>query len=229
MKFRNPETGEVFGTQRLVLEWIRFRKCRNGDWARENAKEAARLMGYEVVEEHTPTHEKTHDDAIENAHVQSEAKENKTVLTKNDGKDETLEANMDKPRICEVLGVEVNERVYYKDPNGETLQFYIAPDGSTGWVFESGKPLSQFGIGYAISQAINHPERIIRKPRFTQREVERAKAIKMIYPTAYMLKEADPFIRVLDEHWNLLARVDINLFASFRSGQSYTLEEIIDG
>lgn len=37
------------------------------------------------------THEKTHADAIENACVQSE------------------EVNMDKPRICEVLGVEVGE------------------------------------------------------------------------------------------------------------------------
>ena len=45
----------------------------------ENRKKAARLMGYEVVEEHTQTHEKTHADAIENARVRSE------------------EANMDKP------------------------------------------------------------------------------------------------------------------------------------
>ena len=48
-------------------------------FGQENRKKAARLMGYEVAEEHTPTHEKTHTDAIENACVQSE------------------EANMDKP------------------------------------------------------------------------------------------------------------------------------------
>lgn len=51
MKFRNPETGEMFDIQRLVLEWLRFRSCRDSDWVRENAKEAARLMGYEVVED----------------------------------------------------------------------------------------------------------------------------------------------------------------------------------
>ena len=49
------------------------------DWCNEHPHEAARLMGYEVVEEHTPTHEKTHADAIENACVHLE------------------EANMDKP------------------------------------------------------------------------------------------------------------------------------------
>ena len=45
---------------RMVQKWVR---------------EAARLMGYEVVEdEHTPTNEKTHADAIENAHVHLEEK-----------------------------------------------------------------------------------------------------------------------------------------------------------
>ena len=41
-------------------------------FGQENRKKAARLMGYEVVEEHTQTHEKTHADATENARVQSE-------------------------------------------------------------------------------------------------------------------------------------------------------------
>ena len=48
-------------------------------FGQENRKKAARLMGYEVVEEHMQTHEKTHADAIENARVHLE------------------EANMDKP------------------------------------------------------------------------------------------------------------------------------------
>ena len=56
------------------------------DWIAGNPREAARLMGYEVVEEHTQTHEKTHADAIENARVQSE------------------EANMDKPLKDWTLG-----------------------------------------------------------------------------------------------------------------------------
>ena len=56
---------------------INGEKCT--EWALSHPHEAARLMGYEVVEEHTPTHEKTHADAIENARVHLE------------------EANMDKP------------------------------------------------------------------------------------------------------------------------------------
>lgn len=66
-------------------------------------------------------------------------------------------------------------------------------------------------------------------PRFTQQEVERAKAIKLIYPTAYRLEEADPLIRVWDKEGKLLSHVDTALFPSHQSGQSYTLDEIIGG
>lgn len=42
-------------------------------FGQENRKKAARLMGYEVVDdEHTKTHEKMHAVVIENARVQSE-------------------------------------------------------------------------------------------------------------------------------------------------------------
>ena len=65
--------------------------------------------------------------------------------------------------------------------------------------------------------------------RFTQQEVERAKAIRVIYPTAYRLEEADPLIRVWDKEGKLLSHVDTALFPSHQSGQSYTLDEIIGG
>ena len=67
------------------------------------------------------------------------------------------------------------------------------------------------------------------KPRFTEQEVERAKAIRLIYPTAYRLEEADPLIRVWDKEGKLLAHVDVNLFLSLNPEQSYTLDEIIGG
>lgn len=51
MKFRNPETGEVYTVDRLVLEWLRFRSIRDTEWVKAHPCKAARLMGYEVVEE----------------------------------------------------------------------------------------------------------------------------------------------------------------------------------
>ena len=184
---------------------------------------------------------------------------------------------MDKPRICEVLGVEVGERFAYPNRVG------------TFWISENGHLWCDDGdLKTFVPALVNHPERIIHlpkeeanmdkplkdwtlgeakeyctsrngncaddcifskkgigmvcgiapkpvwwtlpeKPRFTQQEVERAKAIRLIYPTAYRLEEADPLIRVWDKEGKLLAHVDVNLFLSLKPEQSYTLDEIIGG
>lgn len=147
------------------------------------------------------THEKTHADAIKNARVHSE------------------EANMDKPRICEVLGVEIGEE-FRLDVGGP---YHITKNGAFLDTF------GNYPNASILCDLMEHPDRIIRKPRFTEQEVERAKAIKVIYPTAYQLEEADPLIRVWDKEGKLLAHVDVNLFLSFQFGQSYTLDEIIGG
>ena len=103
MKFRSPETGEVFEDISDALEdayqcWDCpgigscpiGRKAMNYNMdccsvVEKHAEKAARLMGYEVVEETHGNAQKTHADAIENARMYLE------------------EANMDKQRICEVL------------------------------------------------------------------------------------------------------------------------------
>lgn len=76
---------------------------------------------------------------------------------------------------------------------------------------------------------INHPDRIIRKPRWTEQEVERAKAIKMIYPNAYRLESSDVFVQVWGKEEILLAHVEVDLFPSLRPGQPVELDEIIGG
>ena len=178
---------------------------------------------------------------------------------------------MDKPRICEVLGVEVGERFAYPNRVG------------TFWISENGHLWCDDGdLKTFVPALVNHPERIIHlpkeeanmdkplrdwtlgeikdycsgysecptkcpfrnmcdlgpspdvwdlseKPRFTQQEVDRAEAIRLIYPTAYRLEEADPLIRVWDKEGKLLAHVDVNLFLSLKPEQSYTLDEIIGG
>ena len=91
MEFRNSDTGEVALTIDQALEQFCDSKqdcdyCELREpvqqykgtrypchqYVRANQQEAARLMGYEVVEEHMQTHEKTHADAIENARVHLE-------------------------------------------------------------------------------------------------------------------------------------------------------------
>ena len=126
---------------------------------------------------------------------------------------------MDKPRICEVLGVEVREEFDFCMFSG----LYVDEAGyvrlNEGAIIES----------TILCLLINEPDSIIRKPRWTEQEVERAKAIKLIYPAAYRLEEVDPLILVWDKEGELLSYLDAALFLSIQTGQSYTLDEIIGG
>ena len=194
MKFRDKDTGDVFethcdtcgiGSSGCGLAW-RGAQC---TLFRLNPHEAARLMGYEVVE----------DD-----YDQSQKSRN-SVAKKED-------ANMDKPLKDWTLG-EIKRCCVESKQNCEKCPV------SGEYKTTSDCKLAIFPAHWDLDD----------KPRFTEQEVERAKAIKVIYPTAYQLEEADPLIRVWDKEGKLLAHVDVNLFLSFQSGQSYTLDEIIGG
>lgn len=73
---------------------------------------------------------------------------------------------MDKPRICEVLGVEVNENFKFNDfPFDECKVYFVGTDGE----IRNAKGGSV--TGGELCYIINNPDRIIRKP--TQEQVER--------------------------------------------------------
>lgn len=131
---------------------------------------------------------------------------------------EKEEANMGKPRVAQVLGVEVGEVFTADTPYGQFKRCVVDEEGQ----------ILNTGIN-VLCYIINHPDRIIRKPHWTEQEVERAKAIKLIYPAAYRLEEVDPLILVWDKEGELLSYLDTALFLSIQPGQSYTLDEIIGG
>lgn len=68
------------------------------------------------------------------------------------------------------------------------------------------------------------------KPRFTEQEVERAKAVKVLYPEIYYIKNDDGWLRGLTKGKEsiFLDRV-LSWFPSVQPGQCYTLDEIIGG
>ena len=117
------------------------------------------------------------------------------------------EANMDKPRICEVLGVEPEEKFEIR-----------------------GNTLGRFRINKVecLNNLINHPENIARKPRWTEQEVERAKAIKMLYSEAESIEMYGFGIRVFNRKL-VIAILDPSLFPSLRQNEIITLDEIIGG
>lgn len=79
-----------------------------------------------------------------------------------------------------------------------------------------------------LCEIINGELKIIRKPRWTEQEVEMAKAIKVIYPDAENLEECDPVVQVCCEKF-VIATLDTALFPSLRSNETVTLDEIIGG
>ena len=168
------------------------------EYVRANPHEAARLMGYEVVEDGN-------------------------VLTKNDSKGESLEANMDNPRICEVLGVEVGEKFTIADTD-----YWIEKNGA---IFSDGNQRDLVGVSL-ICDVVNHPDRIIRKPRFTQQEVERAKAIKVLFPEINAIKYDGAWtqcLEIVDGTYFQREVITRHLFPSVEKGQVYTFDEIIGG
>ena len=181
------------------------------EYAMANPHEAARLMGFEVVEDEK-------EDSMfysQSLEVLNPAKAIKEAKEK--------EANMDKPRICEVLGVEVGEKFTIADTD-----YWIEKNGA---IFSDGNQRDLVGVSL-ICDVVNHPDRIIRKPRFTQQEAERAKAIKEIFPNAYKLARnlsAITIYRVEDDIPFYLATIQAERFHSLRPGETVTLDEIIGG
>lgn len=233
MKFRNPETGEVFethcdtcgaGSSGCKLVWKNVSCGR----LKENPHETARLMGYEVVE----------DDSCKNCtHYKGESICGLRDLNVEIDPDEKCvawekrkEANMDKPRICEVLGVEPEEKFEIR---GNTLgRFRINKYGT--FQIEISNDCWGFSTVECLNNLINHPENIARKPRWTEQEVERAKAIKVLYPVVKTLAYVDivgQTFYMYDDEDNYKGSLD-NLdetFPTLRSIRRATLDEIIGG
>lgn len=214
MKFRNPNTKEVYEVVHNNCEASGF--CANlsclfcpisnktkgmcSTWINDTPNEAARLMGYEAVE----------DDC-------DQSQKSRNSVAKKE------EANMNKPRICEVLGMEVNQNFQFNDfPFDEVKSYFIGTDGEIRNVH--GGEVASSELCYII----NHPDCIIREPRWTEQEVERAKAIKMLYSEAESIEMYGFGIRVFNRKL-VIATLDPSLFPSLRQNEIITLDEIIGG
>ena len=148
------------------------------------------------------------------------------------------EANVDKPRICEVLGVEVGEPFSIDGYPTDYGMVQVCEDGKIRRVISSAEfPFAQDGeVGHKIGSnalyyLLNHPERIIRKPRFTQQEVESAKIISVLFPEATHIERlrGSKVLGITGAEDGWIADIESSLFPEIKSGQSVTLDEIIGG
>ena len=133
------------------------------------------------------------------------------------------EANMNKPRICEVLGVEVNQNFQFNDfLFDEVKNYFINTDGEIRNIL--GGEVTSSELCYII----NNSDCIIHMSSWTEQEVERAKAIKMLYSEAESIEMYGFGIRVFNRKL-VIATLDPSLFPSLRQNEIITLDEIIGG
>ena len=167
------------------------------EYTRANPYEAARLMGYEVVEDdHIP---------------QAEKKE---------------ETNMGKPRICEVLGVEVNENFKFNDfPFDECKVYFVGTDGEI--INAKGGSVT----GGELCYIINNPDRIIRKPRWTEQDKEDALMVKRVFGEHQIGVRRDYLgqLFTIAEKGCPTTAINRDMFPSVKTEQSVKLDEIIGG
>ena len=141
------------------------------------------------------------------------------------------EANMDKPRICEVLGFDVGEQFYIAD--SYCNPYHITPEG----LIEDKDGDVQDCIALDL---INYPDRIIRKPRWTQQEVEDAKNIKRMFCSGtfpnFTHIQKDELGRpamvdcpMRDNNGWFFVGLEKGMFPSLRPDETVTLDEIIGG
>lgn len=141
---------------------------------------------------------------------------------------------MNKPRIAQVLGVEVGEEFTYDFGANQVNRgaFKIGADGKR--YYKTGDLWNPCYNEDDLAVIINHPDRIIRKHRWTEQEVERAKAIKVLYPVVKTLAYVDivgQTFYMYDDEDNYKGSLD-NLdetFPTLRSIRRATLDEIIGG
>jgi len=125
------------------------------------------------------------------------------------------EANMGKPRICEVLGVEVGEVFTADTPYGQFKRCFVDEEGQ---ILNTGTNV--------LCYIINHPDRIIRKPRFIQQEVERAKNLLEVVGNGELKQVGDMTTLRVDGKIIYLRK---GAFPSIKPEQAINLDEIIGG
>lgn len=132
-------------------------------------------------------------------------------------KQEQEEKKVDKPRICEVLGVDVDEVFTIETPVRKSTYCRIDEEGK---IYNT--------CIETLCYAINHPDRIIRKPRWTGQEVEVAQEIRCLWKDAKSIKKEFGYVGVwCGAFW--LGRVREEKFPSLTPGKEVLLDEIIGG
>lgn len=139
-------------------------------------------------------------------------------------KEEADMGKQEKPLICKILGVEEDEEWSVK---GEDTIYRIHEKCRQRKAANTWIPVQN---EINLMRLINHPDRIIRKPRWTEQEVEDAKAVRRVFGRDGVIERynkamTEPYSNLVFDH----LYINEDLFPSLRPGESVKLEEIIGG
>lgn len=202
MKFRNPETGEVFethcdtcgaGSSGCKLVWKNVSCGR----LKENPHEAARLMGFKVVEDDEPS---GNPGQLEEACIME------CPVCGKEFDIHLEEANMDKP---------------LKDWTLEETKQYCTGRDCEHCRFMDGPKCK-----------LHRPEDwdLSEKPRWTEQEVEDARAVKRLLEADLVSRAAyGNGLVAIKSDWSVSIVLSRDCFPSLRPGEIITLDEIIGG
>lgn len=136
-----------------------------------------------------------------------------------------------KPRIAEILGVEVGERFSLMGFQPHYVEFWIKSDGT----FETNPPRVP-NSSVALLRAVEQPCFVIRKPRrpcWTENEIKMAKAIKALWPDAEDIRVRDGVIGEVEYRvcagCVVFGVIYVGYFPTMQCGENYALDEIIGG
>lgn len=135
-----------------------------------------------------------------------------------------------KPRIAEILGVEVGERFSLMGFQTHYVEFWIKSDGT----FETYPPRIP-NSSVALLRAVEQPCFVIRKPckprrsRWTEQDKADAKALKRLIACASYIRRDGSFNPKLYDEYGQFVSVLKDCFAALPSETIVTLNEIIGG
>lgn len=143
-------------------------------------------------------------------------------------KEDSMSENK-KPRLAEVLGVEVGEVFYISDYPTDYGPVAVGSDGKLRRVHGDGGRGNKVGAN-ALYHLINQPECLSRRPRWTKQEVKDAKAIRRILPEARDIDRVTETMTVVrDEDGFCLLTLQKDMFPNVKEGQTVKLTDIIGG
>lgn len=126
-----------------------------------------------------------------------------------------------KPRLAEVLGVEVGEK--FNIMGAPNNPYFVS---EFGWLVDG----NDYIITNWINRIVNEPDLIKRRPRWTEQEVEIAKAIKLLAPAMDCIERISENRSELDSKLGFgAAYLPIPCIPSMKVGERIALNDIIGG